>query len=314
MSKTMDSRKALGRGLSSLLPSRPAQPAAANTPPPPQPDASSAAPAESAPPNAARVLPIDQIDPNPLQPRTVFQADRLRELADSIRVNGIIQPIIVRRKGERYELIAGERRWRAAREAQLTEVPVVVQDLADERLLEISLIENIQREDLNPLEVAVAYDRLSREHDLSHEEIGRRTGKDRATITNMIRLLRLPAEVQLLVAEHRLSMGHARAILGLQDPEQQNQVANKAAAQGMSVRQVERAVQSINEKRESEDTPPDEPKVDPNVKAAIQELERTLGTRVRIVEKSAKRGRIEIDYFSPDDLDRIYNMIVGESN
>lgn len=308
MNKPTDARKALGRGLSSLLPSRPAQPTAA---PPP---AETPAPPEPQQPSAAQTVPIDRIDPNPLQPRSIFQQDRLRELAESIRANGIIQPIIVRRKGERFELIAGERRWRAAREALLTEVPVVVQDLADERLLEVSLIENIQREDLNPMEVAVAYDRLSREHDLSHEEIGRRTGKDRATITNMIRLLRLPAEVQILLAEHRLSMGHARAILGLQDPTQQQEIANKAAAQGMSVRQVERVVQSINEKREADDAPPDEPKVDPNVKAAIQELERVLGTRVRILEKSAKKGRIEIDYFSPDDLDRIYNLIVGESN
>lgn len=304
MNKPTDARKALGRGLSSLLPSRPVQ---ASQPP-------ESAPAPEPPhPSAAQTVSIDQIDPNPLQPRSIFQQDRLRELADSIRANGIIQPIIVRRKGERFELIAGERRWRAAREAQLTEVPIVVQDLADERLLEVSLIENIQREDLNPMEVAVAYDRLSREHDLSHEEIGRRTGKDRATITNMIRLLRLPPEVQILLAEHRLSMGHARAILGLQDPAQQQEIANKAAAQGMSVRQVERVVQAINEKREAEDAPPDEPKIDPNVKAAIQELERILGTRVRILEKSAKKGRIEIDYFSPDDLDRIYNLIVGET-
>jgi ParB family chromosome partitioning protein len=300
MNKTTDARKALGRGLSSLLPSRP--------------PGSSTAPQDlNQPPSfAAHRVPIDHIDPNPLQPRTIFQPDRLRELADSIRVNGIIQPIIVRRKGDRYELIAGERRWRAAREAQLSEVPVVVQELADEHLLEISLIENIQREDLNPIELALAYDRLAREHNLSHEDIGRRTGKDRATITNIIRLLRLPPDLQLLLAEHRLSMGHARAILGLQDPAQQQDIGNKAAAQGMSVRQVERAVQAINEKRDADGTQPDEPKIDPNVKAAIDQLERVLGTRVRILEKSSKKGRIEIDYFSPDDLDRIYNLIVGE--
>ncbi len=304
MNKPPDTRKALGRGLSSLLPSRPQAPQALPQDPP------SPAVPETA---AATHLPIDAIDPNPLQPRTIFQADRLRELADSIRVNGIIQPIIVRRKGDRFELIAGERRWRAAKEASLTHVPVLVQDLADDRLLEISLIENIQREDLNPMEVAVAYDRLAREHDLSHEEIGRRTGKDRATITNMIRLLRLPSEVQLLLAEHRLSMGHARAILGLPSAEQQLDVANKTAAQGLSVRQVERLVQKTNERREDADEPPDEPKVDPNVKAAIQDLERALGTRVRIVERGSNRGRIEVDYFSQDDLDRIYNLIVGEA-
>lgn len=302
MNKPQDpQRKALGRGLSTLLPPRQGAPPSAPEPPPP------------AEPGAAQQLPIDLIDPNPLQPRSVFQAERLRELADSIRANGIIQPVIVRKKADRYELIAGERRWRAARLAELELVPVVVQDVADGKLLEVSLIENIQREDLNPIEVAHAYDRLAREHGLSHEEIGKRTGKDRPTITNMIRLLRLPPEVQLLLAEHRLSMGHARAILGLPTPDLQRNMADKAAAEGLSVRQVERMVQKLTETRESpEPVPEEEPKTDPNVRAAIEALERTLGTRVRIVEKDRGRGRIEIDYFSEDDLDRIYQLIVRE--
>lgn len=302
MTKPLDpQRKALGRGLSSLLPQRPiATPGADATP-------------NATPGSGALQVPIDSIDANPLQPRTVFQAERIRELADSIRANGIIQPLIVRRKADRYELVAGERRWRAARMAELTTVPVVVQDIADGKLLEVSLIENIQREDLNPIEVAHAYERLAREHGLSHEEIGQRTGKDRATITNMIRLLRLPPEVQLLLAEHRLSMGHARAILGLPDAESQRQLADKAAAEGLSVRQVERMVQKLTETRE-----PGKPenleraKIDPNVRAAIDDLEAALGTRVRIVEKGNGRGRIEIDYFSEDDLDRIYQIIVRQ--
>jgi len=302
MNKPLDPhRKALGRGLSTLLPPRPG----GSTPTPEAPP--------QAEPGAAQQLPIDAIDPNPLQPRSVFQADRLRELADSIRANGIIQPLIVRKKGDRYELIAGERRWRAARMAEMALVPVVVQDVADGKLLEVSLIENIQREDLNPIEVAHAYDRLAREHGLSHEEIGKRTGKDRPTITNMIRLLRLPPEVQLLLAEHRLSMGHARAILGLPTADLQRNLADKAAAEGLSVRQVERTVQKLTEPRESPDqVAEEEPKIDPNVRAAIEDLERTLGTRVRIVEKDKGRGRIEIDYFSEDDLDRIYQLIAGE--
>jgi len=297
MNKVQDhQRKALGRGLSTLLPSR----------------STAAVPASAREPGAAVQVPINAIDPNPLQPRSVFQAERLRELSDSIRANGIIQPLIVRSNGERYELIAGERRWRAARMADLQSVPVVVQELADEKLLEISLIENIQREDLNPIEIAQAYDRLSREHHLSHEEIGRRTGKDRATVTNMIRLLKLPPDVQVLLAEHRLSMGHARAILGLPTPELQQSVAEKAASQGLSVRQVERTVQKLNENRDPDDQ--EEQKQDPNVRAAIEELERILGTRVRIVEKSANRGRIEVEYFSQEDLDRIYQIMVGEGN
>jgi ParB family chromosome partitioning protein len=297
MNKVQDHQRkaALGRGLSTLLPQRP----------------TSAAPVPAREPGAAVQVGITAIDPNPLQPRSVFQAERLRELSDSIRANGIIQPLIVRRNGDRYELIAGERRWRAARMADLQTVPVVVHDLADEKLLEISLIENIQREDLNPIEVAQAYDRLSREHHLSHEEIGRRTGKDRATVTNMIRLLKLPPEVQILLAEHRLSMGHARALLGLPTPELQQSVAEKAASQGLSVRQVERTVQKLNENREPNEK--EEEKLDPNVRAAVEELERILGTRVRIVEKSANRGRIEVEYFSQEDLDRIYQIMVGES-
>lgn len=300
MSKTTDPpRKALGKGLSALLPAKSSAPA-------PQPP-----PAAAPPSGGARALPIDQIDPNPLQPRHDFHAERIRELSISIEANGIIQPLIVRQKGERYEIVAGERRWRAARLAGLAEVPVVVQNTSDDRLLEISLIENIQREDLNPIEVAQAFDRLHREHGLSHEEIGRRTGKDRVTVTNMLRLLKLPPDVQILVAEHRVSMGQARALLGLPTPELQREVAEKAASQGMSVRQVERLVQKMVEPREPKTAA--EVQQDPNVKAAIQEMERVLGTRVRIVEKTDQRGRIEIEYYSQEELDRIYSSIVGEN-
>ncbi|MGA2215073.1 MAG: ParB/RepB/Spo0J family partition protein [Bryobacteraceae bacterium] len=253
-------------------------------------------------------IPIADIHPNPLQPRTVFDATRLGELSNSIETNGIIQPLLVRRKGDRYELIAGERRLRAAKLAGLVDVPAIVQDYADERILEIALIENIQREDLNPMETALALDRLHTEMNLSHEEIAARTGKDRTTITNLIRLLRLPQAVQLLVAERRLSMGHARAILGLTNPELQLQVAEKAAAQGFSVRQVERLVKKMNEPRE----PLEAPLQDPNIKAAIGALEAALGTRVRIVEKSGHRGQIEIEYYTQGELERLYEWIVSK--
>jgi len=254
-------------------------------------------------------LPIDRIDPNPLQPRRVFHAERLEELAQSIRANGIIQPLVVRPYQGRYQLVAGERRWRAAKAAGAREVPVVVQEIPDERLLEITLIENIQREDLNPIETAHAFQRLGKELQLSAEEIGRRTGKDRTTIANLLRLLQLPSDVQQLVAERRLSAGHARSLLALPTPELQREVAEKAVAQGWSVRQVERLTQKMIEGREAKHV--DEVAIDPNVKAAIQEMERALGTKVRIVEKAKKGGRIEIDYYSPDDLDRIYTVIVG---
>jgi ParB family transcriptional regulator, chromosome partitioning protein len=308
MTKGPDQRKALGKGLSALLPSRTAP--ARHEAERPSPDSKSA---EAG--NSVQHLPIDAIEPNPVQPRTVFVSDRLNELAQSIRANGIIQPLIVRREKDRYQLVAGERRWRAARLAGLTEVPVFVQDFADDRLLEVALIENIQREDLNPIEVGHALDRLAREHNLSHEDIGQRTGKDRTTVTNLIRLLRLPHDIQLLVAEHRLTMGHARAILGLPSEDLQKDVAQRAAAENLSVRQVERLIQGMTSKREA--TPverPKEPVYDPNVAAATRELEATLGTRVRIVSQSGARGRIEIEYFSSDELDRIYNLIVGTKN
>lgn len=294
-------RKPLGKGLSALLPPRPMAspaPAVAQAPAP--------APAEPS------YLPIDSIDANPLQPRSVFQADRLEELAASIRANGIIQPIIVRRQGASYQLIAGERRLRASKLAGLTEVPVVVREIDDGSMLEVALVENIQREDLNPIELAQAYERMQSELGLSHEEIGKRTGKDRSSIANAIRLLRLPAEVQRLLAEHRLSTGHARAILGLPSAEEQIQLAEKAAAQGLSVRQVETLVQEATSQRPAKHSGPKrEPSQDPNVRAAVEQLERALGTRVRIVELSDQRGRIEIEYYSQSELDRLFEHLSG---
>ena len=256
-------------------------------------------------------LPINAILPNPLQPRTIFQAERLQELAASIRANGIIQPLIVRSHEGTYQLVAGERRWRAAKMAGLTEVPVVVQEVADPKLLELALIENIQREDLNPIETAHAFDRMSKELGLSHEEIGRRTGKDRTSIANTVRLLKLPQDVQRLVAEHRLSMGHARAILGLQTAEEQIELGEKTVAQGLSVRQVEAIVQQATSEIARGGGSKKERVQDPNVRAAVDELERALGTRVRIVELSEQRGRIEIEYYSQAELDRLYQHIAG---
>ena len=241
----------------------------------------------------------------------MFQIDRLEELAASIRANGIIQPLVVRRHDGEYQMVAGERRWRAAKMAGLAEVPVVVLDVAEPQMLELALIENIQREDLNPIETAHAYERLGRELGLSQEEIGRRTGKDRTSIANTVRLLKLPSEVQLLLAERRLSMGHARAVLGLPSAEQQIEIAEKAAAQGLSVRQVETLVQELTSDRPKSGSSRKEASSDPNVKAAVDELERALGTRVRIVELSEQRGRIEIEYYSQAELDRLFQRILN---
>lgn len=297
MSKNVDNpRRALGKGLSALLPTKPTA----------QPPAETTHFGEE-----IAQLPIDLIEPNPLQPRRVFHQERIEDLAQSIRANGIIQPLVVRRHAERFQLVAGERRWRAAKIAGVARVPAVIQEIADDRLLEITLIENIQREDLNPIETAQAFDRLCRELQLNHEEVGRRTGKDRSTIANLIRLLQLPPDIQQLIGERRLSAGHARCLLTLPTAELQREVAEKSVAQGWSVRQVERLTQKMIEDRKPKAV--DEVQADPNVKAAIQELERVLGTKVRIVERAKQKGRIEIEYYSPEDLDRIYATIVGDT-
>ena len=294
-------RRALGRGLSALLGPKPAGPGQET---PSHVRATQAA-------DEVLHVPVEEVDPNPLQSRTIFQAERLQELAQSIKTNGVIQPLVVRRAGSRFQLVAGERRWRAARIAGLATVPVIVQQLSDAQLLEVTLVENIQREDLTPIEIAHAFERLVKDLGLSHEEIAKRTGKDRTTITNTLRLLRLPGDLQQLLSEHRLSTGHARAILGLPTEELQRQVAEKASSQGLSVRQVERLIQRMTETREPKDA--EEVLEDPNVKAAVQELERALGTRVRIVPRSEQRGRIEIEYYSAEELDRIYGLITAES-
>jgi ParB family chromosome partitioning protein len=304
MTKPQDPRRVLGKGLSALLPGRPVTP----------PGAQNAAPATtpSGDTPGLQQLPLDSIVPNPRQPRNVFDAVKLNELAESIAAHGILQPLLVRRQGDKFEIVAGERRWRAAKLAGLTAVPVVIQDIADENLLTLALIENIQRDDLNAIETALAFDRLSRELNLTHEEIGRRTGKDRTTITNFLRLLRLPEGVQGMLADGRLSMGHARAILSLPTEELQIHVAEKVASQGLSVRAAEKLIQSLTEPKEIKEDK--KVQIDPNVRAAEEELQRVLGTRVTIQRKNEKRGRIEIEYYSPAELDRLYALLVGENN
>lgn len=289
------SRKALGRGLNALLPSRPA--------------AATAAAAAPALDQGERIqtIAIDSIDANPDQPRTVFQPEALEELARSIKEDGVIQPILLKQVGSRYLVIAGERRWRASKLAGLSTVPAVVREMTEEKVLEIALVENIQREDLNSIEVATALQRLAQEFELSHEELARRTGKDRTTVTNLLRLLRLPASVQQLVADKEISMGHARALLSLPDEDKQQAMAAKVVRQHLSVRQVEQLVKQAQE--------PVEPKVkptpDPNVAAAIARLEECLGAPVKLVEKGRK-GRIEITYGSPEELDRLYTVLTGD--
>jgi ParB family chromosome partitioning protein len=211
-----------------------------------------------------------------------------------------------------YQIIAGERRWRASSLARLTEVPVIVREADDQKTLELAIVENIQREDLNPIELAVAFERMAAELSLSHEEIGQKTGKDRATVTNSIRLLQLPAPVQEMVSTRKLSPGHARALLKLPTEKAQRELAERCFREGWSVRQIEEFTKPPKEPSDEIVAIKAAPKpIDPNVRAAIVELERVLGTRVRIMEKGKGKGLIEIEYYSDDDLDRIYSLVVG---
>ena len=278
-------RKALGRGLSALLQE-----------------------VESRP-TGVEEIDLELIDPNPLQPRREFPEATLKELADSIRSSGIVQPVLVRRVESRYQLVAGERRWRAARLAGLKTLPVVVRELRDRDALELALTENLLREDLNPLEVAHAYELLQDRFELTHEEIAARLGTNRSTVTNTLRLLRLPPAVQEMIASGALSSGHARALLGLASAAAQASLAQLIVKRGLSVRQVEMLVAAGESKESAKKEAAPLKDVDPNTRAAVLEMERALGTRVKLVGDE-RRGRIEISYFSSEDLNRIYEYIV----
>jgi ParB family chromosome partitioning protein len=248
---------------------------------------------------------VDLIVPNPFQPRRAFPEETLKELADSIRISGVLQPILVRRADGKYQLVAGERRLRAAKLSGLEAVPAVVRDLGDREALELAVTENVMREDLNPIEVAHAYDSLQERFKLSHEEIADRIGVNRATVTNTLRLLRLAQPVQEMVANGDVSAGHARALLGLESVERQHELARLIVKRGISVRAVESMVASAQSGPKPRRTAQ---QMDPNTRAAALEMERALGTRVRIVGGEAC-GKIEISYFSAEDLQRLYELL-----
>jgi len=253
---------------------------------------------------------LESIVPGPMQPRTHFDEASLESLAESIRSHGIVQPLIVRRRDGGFELVAGERRWRAAKIAGLTRVPVIVKEVPDESLLEIALIENIQREDLNPIEEAQAYKKLIETVGLTQEALASRVGRDRSYITNYLRLLRLPEDLQQLVMEGRLSTGHARTLLALSHPDQQRRIARQIIDGGLSVRVTENIVQKMVEGKPVRSAPAPRA-VDPNVRAAETKLRRALGTQVKILMSEQGKGKVEISFFNSQDLDRIYNLLVN---
>jgi ParB family transcriptional regulator, chromosome partitioning protein len=259
---------------------------------------------------------IDLIDPNSAQPRTHFNEERLNELAQSIRSNGIVQPLLVRRRGARYQLVAGERRWRAAQRAGLQRVPAVVRDIPDDKLLELALIENIQRQELNAIEEAHAYKRLIETLGLTQETVAQRVGRDRSFVTNYLRLLRLPEDIQRMVEEDKLTMGHARALLGIDDADAQRRVAQNIIEQTLSVRETERAIKRIIAGASpNAATQPLPARDDANIRAAENKLRRRLGTQVRVMPSlTGAGGKIEIEYYNESDLDRVYQLLIGSQN
>ena len=288
MSAERRTRRALGRGIEALLPTRPA----------------ARSPSQRA--DAVFSCPIERLEPRQDQPRQGFDGDRLDELAATIKAVGIIQPIVARRVAEdRYEIIAGERRWRAAQRAGLKDVPVVVKDVSTELTFELALIENLQREDLNPIEVAIAYERLIDDHSHTQEQLAERVGKSRSAVTNALRLLKLPTRVRTMVSDGTLSEGHGRALLGAPDEATLLRLANKTARGRLSVRKVEQLIRSAKR--------PARPSVEPAQKSASvrdleQRLTRRLGARV-VVEHKGPGGKLSVSYADLDELDRILKVI-----
>ena len=283
-------KRPLGRGLSALISTDPSR----------------------ADNDEIREIQIDLIQPGRQQPRTTFDLAKLEELAQSIRTTGIIQPLLVRPSGGLFELVAGERRWRAAQLAGLARIPAIVRDIPDDNLLELALIENIQREELNPVEEANAYKRLIESLGLTQDEVARRVGRDRTFITNYLRVLKLPTDIQTLLEHDKLTFGHARALLSLPDPINQRRLAQKIVKHNWSVRETERRVRNLtSERRPSKSSAEHD---DPNVRAAEVKLRRALSTQVRIIQsKRNLPGRLVIEFYDLADLDRIFNLIVRDA-
>jgi ParB family transcriptional regulator, chromosome partitioning protein len=262
-----------------------------------------------APTEGFQQVDIDLIDPSPYQPRTRFRDEALEELARSIRATGIIQPVVVRRLGNRYQLIAGERRWRAAQRAALQRLPAIVREVRDELALEMTLVENLQREDLNPIEQARAFQRLSDEFAFTQEQIAERTGKDRATVANSVRLLKLEEQIQDLLEEGRLSAGHGRALLAIAEPKERIELARRIARGGMTVRQVERLATRGTRSKSAVGPPA----LDPNTRHALDELQRKFGAKAHIRPLAPGRpGQLAFDYYDAADLNRLYSQLMRE--
>ena len=286
-------KKALGRGLGALIPGAP-EPRI-----------------EATRENSNFSVDVERIIPSPFQPRRAFDPNKIEELAASIRNQGIIQPLVVRAKGSQFELIAGERRWRAALQAGLEQVPIVVREASDQEALQLALVENLQREDLNPIEEANGYRKLQEQFQWSQEEVAEKVGKSRPTVANALRLLSLPTEVQQEIVSGNLPVGQARALLGLQSEPAIVAACREVIAKGLSTRETEKLVKHLKfgRRRKKEPTP-----YDPDLRALVEELQRRLGTKVRLLPKGkSTKGKIEIEYYSLPDLERIIHTITEKS-
>ena len=294
-------KKGLGKGLDSLITDKVnTKPVASKNNPTPKSEHAA----------DAIMMNITKVEPNREQPRKKFDEDALLELAESIKQYGVLQPLLVQEREDYYEIVAGERRWRAAKIAGIKEIPVIIKKLTRQEIMEISLIENIQREDLNPIEEALAFKRLLTEFNLKQDEVAERVSKSRTAVTNAMRLLKLNEKVQQIIDE-MLTTGHARALLGIEDQEQQYIIAQKIFDEKLSVRDTEKLVKSLqNEKKKKKE---EKEKIDPKLEAVYHDLEEQmkgiLGTMVCINHKDAKKGKLEIEYYSQDELDRIIDMI-----
>lgn len=295
----MAKRSGLGKGLASLIPSEPIE--QENN------KAEEKIVERVVEKKVETVVKISQVEPNKKQPRKNFNEDSLMELSESIRQFGVIQPIIVQKREDYYEIIAGERRWRAAKLAGLKEIPVIIKDYSDEEIMEIALIENIQREDLNPIEEAQAYKKLLKEYNLKQDEVAEKVSKSRVAITNSMRLLKLADEVQTMIVDEMISSGHGRAILGLEDSSKQLAVANQVFDEKLSVRETERLVKQINNPKEIKEKESYRDEfVYTNLENTLKEI---IGNNVSIKRKSKDKGKIEIDYYSNEDLERIMDIM-----
>lgn len=293
-------KKGLGKGLDSLIPDKPLKAAMTNAGNPSE---------DNKPGSGERMMKINMVEPNREQPRKNFEEDALLELADSIKQFGVLQPLLVRKRKDYYEIIAGERRWRAAKMAGVKEVPVIIKDYTEQEIVEISLIENIQRENLNPIEEAMAFKKLLEEFDLKQDEVAERVSKSRTAVTNSMRLLKLNEKVQQMIIDDMISTGHARALLAIDDYEQQYMLANKIFDEKLSVRETEKLIKEIKNSKK-----PKEKKIIENqfiYTDLADKLKEVMGTKVSIASKGKGKGKIEIEYYSDSELERVFDLMMS---